>query len=50
MDEVIPSLKSMVQAAKILWGKLMRPENRIWQGNFGYWQNEFIQQNLLAIG
>ncbi len=30
--------------------KLMRPENRVWQGNFGYWQNEFIQQNLLAIG
>lgn len=28
----------------------MRPENSVWQGNFGYWQNDFIQQNLLAIG
>ncbi|NER26461.1 MAG: hypothetical protein F6J89_02240 [Symploca sp. SIO1C4] len=30
--------------------KLMRPENSVWQSNFGYWQNQFIQQNLLAIG
>ena len=28
----------------------MRPENSVWQGNFGYWQNEFIHANLLAIG
>ncbi|MBD0343627.1 MAG: hypothetical protein ICV63_02070, partial [Coleofasciculus sp. Co-bin14] len=28
----------------------MRPETSVWQGNFGYWQNEFIHSNLLAIG
>jgi len=28
----------------------MRPENSVWQGNFGYWQNEFIHANLLVIG
>lgn len=28
----------------------MRPENSIWQGNFGYWQNSFIHTNLLVIG
>ena len=28
----------------------MRPENSIWQGNFGYWQNSFIHRNLMVIG
>ncbi|GAB4350871.1 MAG: hypothetical protein OHK0047_44820 [Leptolyngbyaceae cyanobacterium] len=28
----------------------MRPTNDLWQGNFGYWQNCFIQHNLLTIG
>ncbi|MEG3894207.1 MULTISPECIES: hypothetical protein [unclassified Microcoleus] len=28
----------------------MRPENSIWQGNFGYWQHGFIHTNLLMIG
>lgn len=28
----------------------MRPENSVWQGNFGYWQNSFIHTNLLVIG
>lgn len=28
----------------------MRPENSIWQGNFGYWQYSFIHTNLLTIG
>ncbi len=28
----------------------MRPTNDPWQGNFSYWQNRFIQHNLLTIG
>lgn len=28
----------------------MRPENSVWQGNFGYWQNSFIHTNLLVMG
>jgi hypothetical protein len=28
----------------------MRPRNDVWQGCFGYWQNFFIQQNLLLLG
>lgn len=28
----------------------MRPINSVWQGNFGYWQNDFIHANLLVIG
>lgn len=28
----------------------MRPRNEFWQGCFGYWQNQFIQQNVLPIG
>ncbi|MGF1938332.1 hypothetical protein [Nostoc sp. ChiQUE02] len=28
----------------------MRPSNSVWQGNFGYWQNNFIHNNLLVIG
>lgn len=28
----------------------MRPRNELWQGYFGYWQNRFIQHNLLTIG
>jgi hypothetical protein len=28
----------------------MRPENSVWQGNFGYWQNSFIHNNILVIG
>jgi len=28
----------------------MRPENSVWQGNLGNWQNEFIHANLLVIG
>lgn len=28
----------------------MRPENSVWRGNFGYWQNSFIHTHLLVIG
>lgn len=28
----------------------MRPRNSFWQGNFGYWQNDFIHDNMLMIG
>lgn len=28
----------------------MRPRNSEWQGNFGYWQSDFIHNNLLVIG
>ncbi|MEG5056632.1 hypothetical protein QUB60_01930 [Microcoleus sp. A2-C5] len=28
----------------------MRPENSVWQGNFGCWQQGFIHTNLLVIG
>lgn len=28
----------------------MRIQDSVWQGSFGYWQNLFIQQNILAIG
>ncbi|MEH1900206.1 MAG: hypothetical protein V7L04_01970 [Nostoc sp.] len=28
----------------------MRSSNSVWQGNFGYWQNGFIHNNLLVIG
>ncbi len=28
----------------------MRIEDSVWQGSFGYWQNLFIHQNILAIG
>jgi hypothetical protein len=28
----------------------MRPENSVWQGNFGCWQQRFIHTNLLVIG
>ncbi|MEH2411764.1 hypothetical protein [Nostoc sp.] len=28
----------------------MRPSNSVWQGNFSYWQNSFIHNNLLVIG
>ncbi|MCU0543355.1 MAG: hypothetical protein MUE44_14475 [Oscillatoriaceae cyanobacterium Prado104] len=28
----------------------MRIEDSVWQGSFGYWQNLFIQQNILSIG
>jgi hypothetical protein len=28
----------------------MRPSNIVWQGNFGYWQNIFIHNNLLVMG
>lgn len=28
----------------------MRPSNSVWEGNFGYWQNNFIHNNLLVIG
>ncbi|BAY93718.1 MULTISPECIES: hypothetical protein [unclassified Tolypothrix] len=28
----------------------MRPSNCVWQGNFGYWQNSFIHNNILVIG
>jgi hypothetical protein len=28
----------------------MRPRNSEWQGNFGYWQSDFIHENLLVIG
>ncbi|NJL37091.1 MAG: hypothetical protein HC899_10195 [Leptolyngbyaceae cyanobacterium SM1_4_3] len=28
----------------------MRPQDSIWQGCFGYWQNLFIRENLLPLG
>ena len=28
----------------------MKIKDSIWQGNFGYWQNQFIHQNMLVIG
>jgi hypothetical protein len=28
----------------------MRPRNSEWQGNFGYWQQDFIHENMLVIG
>lgn len=28
----------------------MRLSDSVWQGNFGYWQNNFIHTNLLVIG
>lgn len=28
----------------------MRLSDSVWQGNFGYWQNSFIHNNLLVIG
>lgn len=28
----------------------MRPQDSIWQGCFGYWQNLFIRENLLSLG
>ncbi|MBE9190449.1 hypothetical protein IQ230_08765 [Gloeocapsopsis crepidinum LEGE 06123] len=28
----------------------MRLSDSVWQGNFGYWQNNFIHNNLLVIG
>lgn len=28
----------------------MRPQDSVWQGHFGYWQNLFIHQNILTIG
>ncbi|PPS40401.1 hypothetical protein [Chroococcidiopsis sp. TS-821] len=28
----------------------MRPRNELWQGCSGYWQNYFIEQNLLLLG
>ena len=28
----------------------MRLSNSVWQGNFGYWQNSFIHNNILVIG
>lgn len=28
----------------------MRMRNELWQGYFGYWQNRFIQHNILTIG
>jgi hypothetical protein len=28
----------------------MRMHDSVWQGNFGYWQNFFILQNILVIG
>lgn len=28
----------------------MKTKDSVWQGNFGYWQNLFIRQNLLVIG
>lgn len=28
----------------------MRIQDSVWQGSFGYWQNFFIQQNILLIG
>jgi hypothetical protein len=28
----------------------MRIEDSVWQGSFGYWQNLFVQQNILPVG
>jgi hypothetical protein len=28
----------------------MRPRNELWQGYSGYWQNQFIHQNILLLG
>jgi len=28
----------------------MRPRSEVWQGCSGYWQNQFIQENLLPLG
>ncbi len=28
----------------------MRSRNSEWQGNFGYWQQDFIHENMLVIG
>ncbi len=28
----------------------MRMRNEVWQGSFGYWQNQFIHHNILSIG
>jgi hypothetical protein len=28
----------------------MRIKDSVWQGSFGYWQNQFIHQNILVIG
>jgi len=28
----------------------MRPQDSVWQGCFGYWQNLFIRENLLPLG
>lgn len=28
----------------------MRPRNEVWQGYCGYWQNQFIRENLLPLG
>ncbi|MBE9180087.1 hypothetical protein IQ268_16065 [Oculatella sp. LEGE 06141] len=28
----------------------MKIKDTVWQGNFGYWQNLFIHQNILLIG
>lgn len=28
----------------------MRIQDSLWQGNFGYWQNQFIHQYILMIG
>lgn len=28
----------------------MRPRDEVWQGCLGYWQNYFMQQNLLLLG
>jgi hypothetical protein len=27
----------------------MRPQDSVWQGCFGYWQNLFIRENLLSL-
>ncbi len=29
---------------------MMHPHDSVWQGYFGHWQNQFIQQNFLLIG
>ena len=29
---------------------MMQPHDSVWQGCFGYWQKQFIQQNFLLIG
>jgi len=28
----------------------MRMRNELWQGYFGYWQNQFIRHNILILG